>query len=133
VELNKILKNLKLKKMSMISVIISSLLFFLINDKLSICSFIHNLRNIHIQSPESIFIEAVNIGKILSLQYSTMLGIGYIFFELATFVTIAIAICVIFRNLIGFEVMEGKREDVLVSKCSFQTNDIYLQTSKFIC
>jgi hypothetical protein len=85
------------------------------------------------QSPESIFMGAVNISRILSLQYSVMLGIGYIFFELATFVAIAIAIYIIIRHLIGFEILEEKREEIPASRDAFQTNDIYLQTSKFIC
>lgn len=130
---NNIRQNLKLRRMPIFGIVIPCLLFLVISDKWTFNSIMSNLNTMQFQNPESVFLSAINISKILSLHYSLAFGLGYLFVELAKFVAIAIAFLAIIKFLFGFEIINEKNVEVSSYKHNFQTNDIYLKTSKFIC
>ena len=125
--------NLRLRKMPIFRIVITCLLFLVISDKAIFDSVISNFSTMQIQNPETIFMGAVNISRLISLQYSIAFGLGYLFIELASFVAIAIAVLAVIKFLFGFEVVSTKNVELSSYVNIFQTNDIYLKTSKFIC
>jgi hypothetical protein len=133
VDFNNIRQNLKLRRMPIFRIVIPCLLFLVISDKLTFNSILSNFNTMQFQSPESIFMGAINISRIVSLNYSLAFGIGYLFVELAAYVAVAIAVLAIIKFLFGFEVVEEKRVEASSFEHNFQSNDIYLKTSKFIC
>ena len=126
-------QNLKATRMPIMRIVMACLMFVLISDKGLFNHILSNFNNIQFHNPESIVMSAVNISRIISLQYSIFLGIGYLFIELARFVAIAIAIFALIKHLISIERVEEKKLEVINSTLDHQTNDIYLKTSKFIC
>ena len=126
-------QNLKTKKMPVVQVVIASLFFILISDKGLFNNFSSFIQNIHVTSPEAFISGMFNFGKFISLQYSIVFGLSYMFFELTKLVAIAIALLAIIKYLVGFERIEEKKIEVASASDRFHTNDIYLQTSKFIC
>ena len=119
--------------MPIFRIVIACLLFLVISDKMMFDSVISNFSAMKIQNPETIFMGAVNISRLISLQYSIAFGLGYLLVEIASFVAIAIVVLAVIKFLFGFEFVSTKNVELSSYINIFQTNDIYLKTSKFIC
>ena len=123
--------NLKRCKMPIIQIVIASFLVVFINDKNLTNNIFYAIQNIC--SPEAVMSYAMDIGKILSLQYLVIFGISYLFIELAKVVSIAITLFAIIKYMFRCEFVEEKKVEIVSAFDKFHTNDLYLQTSKFIC
>ena len=89
---NNIRQNLKTSSMTIAKIGIACLMFVVISDKGLFNHILGNLNNMQFHSPESIIMGAVNISRIISLQYTIFFALGYLFVELAKFVVIVIAL-----------------------------------------
>ena len=126
-------QNLKGRKMPIIQIVIASFLFLIISDKGNFSSFSSFIQNFQVNSPEAFITGLFDFGRIVSLQYSIAFGIGYMFLGLAKAVAIAIALLAIIKFVFSFERVQEKKVEIVSAQDRFHTNDIYLQTSKFIC
>jgi len=75
----------------------------------------------------------VNLSRIAMLDYTLTMGIGYVFIELAIFAAATLAILAVIIFFVDNVNVQEVRFDQQVEQKVLSTNDIYLQTSKFIC
>ena len=131
--LSNLQQKLKKQKMPIVQIVIASLLFVAISDKAVFSNIFGYFQNMHLNSPENVITGILNISRLVSIQYSIALGIGYMFIEIAKFVAIAIAVLAIIKFVFSFDKVEQKKYEIISDVDFIQTNDLYLKTSKFIC
>jgi len=128
--------NLKARKMSIFKIAIACLLFLAISDKGLLQNTFNNLHNLFSSSSfsiESAITSMVNLSRIAMLDYTLTMGIGYVFIELAIFAAATLAILAVIIFFVDNVNVQEVRFDQQVEQKVLSTNDIYLQTSKFIC
>lgn len=128
--------NLKMRKVTIIQVAMALILFLMINDKGlfgNLFKDIHSLTNINGLTFESVTSNMINIGRIISLEYSLSMSIGYFVVQVAVSI---IAISCFFTTIKFQTYQEVKVENEYgrnVVCNTFDTQDIYLKTNKLIC
>lgn len=139
--LNNFKHSLKNKKMSISQIVMAFVLFVIINDKGVFNGILNNLHSIcngmttMTTCPfESFVTGMINISRIVMLDYSITMGIGYMFFNLALIMAIAVAIFYLVKFSYkekGFILAEARYH--CPEPKAVLSNDIYLKTNKFIC
>ena len=134
-------QSLKNKKMSIAQIVMTFVLFVIINDKGVFNGIINNINSIGngvttiTTCPfENMITGMINLSRIIMLDYSITMGIGYMFLNIALIIAVSVAVFYLVNTsqnekaLVVSEPNYHRPESKAIS-----SNDIYLKTNKFIC
>jgi len=128
--------NLKTKHVSIIRIVTFLLLFLAISDRTLIFNMFKNLSNItniNNLSIDSLFNNLINIGKIVSFDYSLSISISYIMMGIAGIILMFLIIFSEPRIFVFNRNFKIKFDKVYQNKYIKSNRNIYLETNKFIC
>ena len=129
-------QNSKCAKMSILKIVMAIVLFVALSDKMLFQNFMNCLdgRVPNFMSIEKFVHDVVNISKIITTSFSITLSVGAIFVQIALMIGVALALFFVVRVLLMINSSaEENAEYKSVHVVAYATNDIYLQTNKFIC
>ena len=132
----KVRQNLKTRRMPVMKIVMAIVLFVALSDKMLYHNFISTFQG---GSPNFLSIEKfvqdiINICRIITTSFSITISVWAIFVQIALMIGVALALFFVVRVLlmINSSVKENA-EYKSVHAVAYATNDIYLQTNKFIC
>ena len=127
----------KRSKMSIVRIVITCLFVLGITDKAKLNDIFNcfsNLSTFNINSLGLVFTNLCNITRIIALDYSISIGIGYFVLEFALcVVTLKTVFMFISLFINKHSKSDYRTSSVDLKPCVQPSNDIYLQTNKLIC
>ena len=129
-------QNLKMKKMTDFQFVMAILVFVLLSNSSLLNNIVGIFQNgtLNFLSIERFLTDILNIGRVLTEGSCLLIGLEFLFIQLALVVAIAFVLFMSFNwSYTKRDTNKDVKQEKELNIVEFATNDIYLQTNELIC